>query len=257
MRSINGYCGRWMVLAALVSMPLISPAQGSANEESVKAVWQPKIYKFDRYQKMLSKEPFGKVPVNVHPPAVVVEKPVEEKQLAIAAVSVVEGKPVVYLIDLKTRAYQKINTEEENESKIRLVEISDESNPRDVVAKVLINGSLSTVKYDSGLLGAKPKLASKRGRKVNNVAGNKVVQPPRITRASKPPNTALMQNTNRAQSSVRAGQLAAAGRQAPAPVVRSIQDQRRLSTVPRGQVIVPGKPTSQQPAPTERNPAQP
>ncbi|NOX99668.1 MAG: hypothetical protein GXP30_08075 [Verrucomicrobia bacterium] len=259
-QSITGYCGRWMLFVILLSPPL--QAQEPESLETIEAAWQPKVYKFSRYQKMLSKAPFGKVPLNAPPPAVVEEAPPpEEKQLAIAAVSVVEGKPVVYLIDLKTRAYQKINTEKDNESKIRLIEISEESNPREVVAKVTINGRVTTVKYDTGLLDSKPKLASKRKGRANTVAANRIAQ----SRVQQPINTvtkspALVQNTNRAQSNLHPRNLQTGGKNVPAnrvapaaggqvPVIRSIQDQRRLSTVPRRRVIVPGQSSVQQTTP--------
>lgn len=228
--------------------------------ETIEAAWQPKAYKFSRYQKMLSKAPFGKVPLNAPPPAVVQQAPApEEKQFSIAAVSVVEGKPVVYLVDLKTRAYQKINTEEENESKIRLMEISEESNPRDVVAKIKISGRLSTVKYDTGLLDSKPKLVSKRKGRVNTAAANRATQPSRVQQPINASATspALVQSSSRPQNNLQAGgSTMSANRVAPVaggqvPVVRSIQDQRRLSTVPRRRVIVPGQPATQQPAPSQ------
>ncbi len=181
--------------------------------ESVEAVWKPKIYQFSRYQNMLAKAPFGQPPAKAVPPPAPVELPKEEKQLAIAGVSVVEGKPVVYLLDLKTRAYQKIHGGEENENGIRLVEISGEANPRDVVAKVAIDGEMATVKYDTKVLDTKPK----------QVASNK------------------KRKTRRASPAPVAGAQAAARK--PVPTTRSIQDQRRLATVPRRRVIVPGQST--------------
>ena len=116
-----------------------SKEKSSPAKQAQPAAWQPKPHPFSRYQKMLNKEPFGKVPANAPAPVEAEEPPpVDEKQLAIAAVSVAEGKPVVYLIDLKTRAYQKITSEAENESKIKLVELTEASNPREVVAKVMM-----------------------------------------------------------------------------------------------------------------------
>lgn len=250
--------------------------QKSSDQGDIEAAWQPKRYQFSRYQKMLAKDPFGKVPVDAPPPAVVEElPPVEEKQLAIAAVSVVEGKPVVYLIDLKTRAYQKINTEEENESNIRLVEISESGNPRDVVAKVMINGIVSTVKYDMGILDAKPKSMANRKSRTVKVASNRSVQPTRIQPVNPAIHATPAQNANRPQANTRSGQggpdgsgaarvpqafngvPSAARGQVPVPVVRSIQDQRRLSAVPRRRVIVPGNPLPQSTEPTQELSTQP
>ena len=257
----------WLILVLLLSVAsslraeITEPIGRGLSEvdvsaaETAKALGQPKSYQLSHYQKLLGKAPFGKVPVDAPAPIKMAEAPsVEEKKLAIAAVSVVEGKPQVYLIDLKTRAYQKINTEVENESKIRLVELSEESNPRDVVAKVMIDGRLSTVKYDTGILDTKPTLAAKRKGRSASTTNQRT--PPR-------PNTLTVTNTSRTNNVTQQKSVARSaaegihspqsvnralpvtGGQSPVPGVRSIQDQRRLSAVPRRRVIVPGRSATQ------------
>lgn len=259
-----------LVLGSALSLRAQEAASNEGDEakgtnepdETIEAAWQPKSYKFSRYQRMLAKAPFGKVPANAPAPAPA-PVPVEDKQLAIAAVSVVEGKPVVYLVDLKTRAYQKVDTEKENEGNNRLVEVTDAANPREVVATVLIDGRLTTVKYDTAVLDAKPKMVAKsKGRPVN-VAANRALQAQRVSQANTANSPALAQSSNPSpenhppvptadgEAVPRAvNRLApAAGGLPPVPVTRSIQDQRRLSTVPRRRVIVPGQSTQPQSIP--------
>ncbi len=138
------------------------------SAEAIEKIWKPKNHQFSRYDEMLNKAPFGRVPVSVASPVKATEAaPVEEEKLAIAAVSVVDEKPLVYLVDLETRVYQRINSEGENKNKIRLIKVSDEANPREVVAKVMISGRLSTVKYDPSLFAASAKKKEQKGGGIN------------------------------------------------------------------------------------------
>ncbi len=217
------------------------------SESTISPIWQPNVYEISRYQSMLGKSPFGKVPVNAPPPPKGEEVPlVEEKQFAIAAVSFVEGKAVVYLIDLKTRDYQKINSEEENEGKIKLVEINAASNPRDVVAKVMINGNLSTVKYDESILGVKPKsITLRKGRRATNTASQRGGAPGgnaagNQSRVPPIPDAVSRGRSPNARRSVIPA-VPGAGKSSPG----RLQDRRRLSAVPRRRVIVPGRSTNE------------
>lgn len=129
------------------SLPL-QPRLGG-EEQASPLGWKPKTYGFKRYQGMIRKSPFGKVPIKVPlQNAVKQEQPPGKNNLVVAAVSIVEGKPIVFLLNNKTEIYQRVDTVEENEHKIRLLEIRDAHYPRDVMAKVLIDGRLTELAYD-------------------------------------------------------------------------------------------------------------
>lgn len=199
------------VSMSCIALPLLS--QNPEKGVSASGVWQPKAYGFDRYQGMIKKHPFGKVPAKLLAQKKLgAELPPEKVDLAIAGVSVIEGESVVYLINTKTKTYQKVDTYGENENKIRLLEVSDAHYPRDVEVEVLISGRPVTLSYDKKRMVVAGALQQTKRRKQSREAqysGNHHREDPEeMERLEQAALEAMEKNIARAESMTEAERMA-------------------------------------------------